>query len=118
VQNQYPLPLIAQLISDLAGTWIISKLDVQQGYNNVLIKEGDQWKAAFKTKFGFFEPLVMFFGLCNSPSTFQEMMNAIYKMVITFWEARGTIIHIYMDDIAIASSGSREDHIQAVRDVL
>jgi hypothetical protein len=93
-------------------------LDVQQGYNNVLIKEGDQWKAAFKTKFGFFEPLVMFFSLCNSPSTFQEMMNAIYKMVITFWEARGTIIRIYMDNIPIATSGSREDHIQAVRDVL
>jgi hypothetical protein len=46
------------------------------------------------------------------------MMNTIYKTVITFWEARGTIIHIYMDDIAIATSGSREDHIQAVRDVL
>jgi hypothetical protein len=118
VRNQYPLPLITQLILDLAGTWIFSKLDVRRGYNNVLIKEGDQWKAAFKTKFGFFEPLVMFFGMCNSPSTFQEMMNAIYKTVIAFWEARGTIIRIYMDNIAIASSGSREDHIQAVRDVL
>jgi hypothetical protein len=118
VRNQYPLPLIAQLISDLAGAWIFSKLDIQQGYNNVLIKEGDQWKAAFKTKFGFFEPLVMFFGLCNSPNTFQEIMNAIYKTVIAFWEARGTIIHIYMDDIAIAMSGSREDHIQAVQDIL
>jgi hypothetical protein len=118
VRNQYPLPLIAQLISDLAGTWIFSKLDIQRGYNNILIKEGDQWKAAFKTKFGFFEPLVMFFGLCNSPSTFQEMMNTIYKTVIAFWEARGTIIRIYMDNIAIATSGSREDHTQAVRDVL
>jgi hypothetical protein len=118
VQNQYPLPLITQLISDLAGAWIFSKLDVRRGYNNVLIKEGDQWKAAFKTKFGFFEPLVMFFGLCNSPSTFQEMMNIIYKTVIAFWEAKGTIIRIYMDDIAIATSGSKEDHIQAVRDVL
>jgi hypothetical protein len=103
---------------DLAGAWIFSKLDVRRGYNNILIKEGDQWKAAFKTKFGFFEPLVMFFGLCNSPSTFQEMMNTIYKTVIAFWEARGTIIRIYMDNIAIATSGSREDHIQAVRDVL
>jgi hypothetical protein len=72
----------------------------------------------FKTKFGFFEPLVMFFGMCNSPSTFQEMMNTIYKTVIVSWEARGTIIRIYMDDIAIATSGSREDHTNAVRDVL
>jgi hypothetical protein len=118
VRNQYPLPLIAQLISDLAGAWIFSKLDVQRGYNNILIKEGDQWKATFKTKFGFFEPLVMFFGMCNSPSTFQEMMNAIYKTVIAFWEARGTIIWIYMDDIAIATSGSCEDQTNAVRDVL
>jgi hypothetical protein len=114
VRNQYPLPLIAQLISDLAGTWIFSKLDIRRGYNNILIKEGDQWKATFKTKFGFFEPLVMFFGMCNSPSTFQEMMNAIYKTVIAFWEARGTIIRIYMDNITIATSRSCKDHTNAI----
>jgi hypothetical protein len=60
----------------------------------------------------------MFFGMCNSPSTFQEMMNAIYKTVIVFWEARGTIIQIYMDDVAIATSGSHKDHTNAVRDIL
>jgi hypothetical protein len=118
VQNQYPLPLIAQLISDLSGAWIFSKVDVRQGYNNVRIKKGDEWKAAFKTKFGHWEPLVMFFGLTNSPSTFQEMMNVIYKEVIEKHAARGTIIRIYMDDIAIATSGTRQDHIDAVRDVL
>jgi hypothetical protein len=118
VRNQYPLPLIAQLISDLSGAWIFSKVDVRQGYNNVRIKKGDEWKAAFKTKFGHWEPLVMFFGLTNSPSTFQEMMNVIYKEVIEKHAARGTIIRIYMDDIAIATSGTRRDHIDAVRDVL
>jgi hypothetical protein len=82
VRNQYPLPLIAQLISDLSGAHIFSKVDVWQGYNNIRIKKGDEWKAAFKTKFGHWEPLVMFFGLTNSPSTFQEMMNVIYKEVI------------------------------------
>jgi hypothetical protein len=82
VRNQYPLPLIAQLISDLSGAYIFSKVDVRQGYNNVRIKKGVEWKAAFKTKFGHWEPLVMFFGLTNSPSTFQEMMNVIYKEVI------------------------------------
>jgi hypothetical protein len=92
VRNQYPLPLIAQLISDLSGAYIFSKLDVQQGYNNVQIKKGDEWKAVFKTKFGHWEPLVMFFGLTNSPSTFQEMMNVIYKEVIERHAARGTII--------------------------
>jgi hypothetical protein len=118
VRNQYPLPLIAQLISDLSGAHIFSKVDVRQGYNNVRIKKGDEWKAAFKTKFGHWEPLVMFFGLTNSPSTFQEMMNVIYKEVIEEHAARGTIIRIYMDDIAIATTGTLQDHIDAVRDVL
>jgi hypothetical protein len=118
VRNQYPLPLIAQLISDLSGAHIFSKVDIRQGYNNVHIKKGDEWKAAFKTKFGHWEPLVMFFGLTNSPSTFQEMMNVIYKEAIERHAARGTIIQIYMDDIAIATTGTLQDHIDAVRDVL
>jgi hypothetical protein len=118
VRNQYPLPLISQLISDLSGAHIFSKVDVRQGYNNIRIKKGDEWKAAFKTKFGHWEPLVMFFGLTNSPSTFQEMMNVIYKEVIEKHAARGTTIRIYMDDIAIATTGMLQDHIDAVRDVL
>jgi hypothetical protein len=118
VRNQYPLPLIAQLISDLSRAHIFSKVDIRQGYNNVRIKKGDEWNAAFKTKFGHWEPLVMFFGLTNSPSTFQEMMNIIYKEVIEEHAARGTIIRIYMDDIAIATTGTLQDHIDAVHDVL
>jgi hypothetical protein len=118
VRNQYPLPLIVQLISDLSGAHIFSKVDVCQGYNNVRIKKGDEWKAAFKTKFGHWEPLVMFFGLTNSPSTFQEMMNVIYKEVIEKHERRGTIIRIYMDDIAIATTGTLQDHIDAICNVL
>jgi hypothetical protein len=118
VRNQYPLPLIAQLISDLSGAHILSKVDVRQGYNNIHIKKGDEWKAAFKTKFRHWEPLVMFFGLTNSPSTFQAMMNVIYKEVIEKHAARGTIIRIYMDNIAITTTGTLQDHIDAVRDVL
>ena len=60
----------------------------------------------------------MFFGLCNSPATFQTMMNQIYKDVITKHAIRGTAIRIYMDDIAIATSTSLPDHIDAVKDVL
>jgi hypothetical protein len=118
VRNQYPLPLIAQLISNLSGTHIFFKVDVCQGYNNVQIKKGDEWKAAFKTKFGHWEPLVMFFSLTNSPSTFQAMMNVIYKDIIEKHAARGTIIRIYMDNIAIATTGTLQDHIDAMRDVL
>jgi len=53
-----------------------TKMDIRLGYNNIQIHEGDEWKAAFKTKYGLFEPLVMFFGLCNSPATFQHMTNS------------------------------------------
>jgi hypothetical protein len=63
VKNVYPLPLISDLINRLQGACYFTKLDVRWGYNNVWIKEGDEWKAAFRTNRGLFEPLVMFFGL-------------------------------------------------------
>jgi hypothetical protein len=90
ISNQYPLPLITDLLTDLSGAKIFTKLDVKDGYNNIRIKEGDEHKAAFKTKYGLWEPLVMFFGLKNSPATFQNMMNYEYRDTIDFWNARGT----------------------------
>jgi hypothetical protein len=98
----------------LAELVFSQSLDVRDGYNNIRIKEGDEHKAAFKTKYGLFEPLVMFFGLKNSPATFQNMMNHEYRDTIDYWNARGTAIRIYMDDIAIATSTNLEDHIKAV----
>jgi hypothetical protein len=89
ISNQYPLPLITDLLTDLSGAKIFTKLDVKDGYNNIRIKEGDEHKAAFKTKYGLWEPLVMFFGLKNSPATFQNMMNYEYRDVIDFWNTRG-----------------------------
>ncbi len=76
--NQYPLPLISDLIRDLSNAHIYTKLDVQWGYNNICIKEGDKGKVAFKTWYGLFEPTMMYFGLTNSPATFQMMMNYIF----------------------------------------
>ncbi len=76
--NQYPLPLISDLIHNLSNAHIYTKLDIQWGYNNVCIKEGDKGKAAFKTWYRLFEPMVMYFGLTNSPATFQTMMNYIF----------------------------------------
>ena len=70
IKNVYLLPLISDLINHLRGARYFTKLDVRWGYNNVRIKEGDEWKAAFRTNRGLFEPLVMFFGLTNSPATF------------------------------------------------
>ena len=77
IKNRYPLPLIQELTDKLRGARYFTKLDIRWGYNNVRIKEGDEWKAAFRTNRGLFEPTVMFFGLCNSPATFQRMMNDI-----------------------------------------
>jgi hypothetical protein len=71
-------PLIPQTIDRLSGYTLFTKFDVQWGYNNVHIKEGDKWKAVFLTSEGLFEPTVMFFGLTNSPTTFQMMMNTIF----------------------------------------
>jgi hypothetical protein len=113
IRNTYPLPLIKELISHLVGKHWFTKFDIRWGYNNIRIKEGDQWKAAFKTNRGLFEPTVMFFGLTNSPATFQTMMNAIFRQEI----ATGDII-IYMDDILIATTGSLEYHRSKVAQVL
>ena len=118
VHNQYPLPLISDLIRDLSNAHIYTKLDVRWGYNNVHIQEGDEHKAAFKTKYSLFEPTVMYFGLTNSPATFQTMMNYIYCNIITKHETHGTTICIYMDDIGIATCTTLTDHIAAMRDVL
>ena len=71
IKNAYPLPLISDVIDKLQGSRYFMKLDIRWGYNNVRIKEGDEWKAAFKTNKGLFEPTVMFFGLCNSPANFK-----------------------------------------------
>ena len=73
-------------------------MDVRWGYNNVRIREGDEWKAAFRTNRGLFEPTVMFFGLTNSPATFQTMMNDILRDLID--EGHVTV---YLDDILIFS---------------
>src|ERR1700744_359738 len=70
VCNQYPLPLISDLIMDLHNSKIYTKLDVRWGYNNIRIKEGDGYKAMFETCYGLFEPTGMFFGLTNSPAMF------------------------------------------------
>jgi hypothetical protein len=78
-------------------------MDVQWGFNNIHIKDGDQWKAAFKTPIGLFEPMVMYFGLCNSPATFQTMMNHLFKDLID-----RDIVVVYMDDILIFTQDQEE----------
>ena len=96
VKNKYPLPLISELIEKLRGARYFTKLDVRWGFQNVRMKKGDEWKAAFRTNRGLFEPLVMFFGLTNSPATFQTMMNDIFHELIM----EGAVV-VYLDDILI-----------------
>jgi hypothetical protein len=117
IPNRYPLPLIPELIAQVKDAEIFSKVNVRQGYNNVCIKKGDEHKAAFKTKYGLFEPLVMFFGLRNSLSTFQAMMDQEFKDIVEEHQLLGTEIIIYMDDILIASR-SLEGHRRAVHAIL
>jgi hypothetical protein len=93
---------------------LYTKFDIRWGYNNVHIKEGDEWKAAFITNEGLFEPTVMFFGLTNSPATFQTMMNSIFANEIAKkW------LTVYMDDMAIHTQPleheTEEQHIQRHR---
>jgi hypothetical protein len=103
IKNTYLLPLISDLINHLRGAHYF-KLDVRWGYNNVRIKEGDKWKAAFHMNRGLFEPLVMFFGLTNSPATFQTMMNDIFQDLIS-----EGVVCVYLDDILIFTE-TMEEH--------
>jgi hypothetical protein len=103
-KNRYLLPLIDDLIHRLKDTCYFTKLDVHWGYNNVCIREGDEWKAAFRTNRGLFEPLVMYFGLTNSLATFQTMMNEIFQNLIT-----EGVVSVYLNDILIFTN-SLEDH--------
>jgi hypothetical protein len=103
-KNRYPLPLIDDLIHWLKGMHYFTKLDMHWGYNNVRIREGDKWKATFHTNRGLFKPLVMYFGLTNSPATYQTMMNEIFQDLIT-----EGVVSIYLDDILIFTN-SLEEH--------
>jgi hypothetical protein len=112
VKNRYPLPLISELVEKLRGARYFTKLDVRWGYHNVRIKKGDEWKAAFRTNRGLFEPLVMMFGLTNSPATFQTMMNDIFQDLIS-----EGVVCVYLDDILIFTK-DLDEHRKVVRKVL
>jgi reverse transcriptase-like protein len=90
-----------------------TKFDVKWGYNNIHIKNGDQWKAVFKMNKELYKPMVMFFGLTNLPAIFQTMMDDIFHSEV----AQGYVI-IYMDDILIATEGDLKDHQKYVAHVL
>ena len=110
-KNRYPLPLISGLLEQLGRARIFTKIDLRGAYNLVRIKEGDEWKTAFRTRYGHFEYNVMPFGLTNAPAVFQHMMNDIFR------EHLDDFVVIYLDDILIFSK-NEEEHEKHVRLVL
>ncbi|QRW18620.1 Retrotransposable element Tf2 protein [Rhizoctonia solani] len=96
-KNVYPLPRPNDLMAQLRGAKVFTKLDLRWGYNNVRVKEGNEWKTAFRTKYGLYESLVMTFGLTNAPAAFQHFMNKLFKDLLD------VCVIIYLDDILIYS---------------
>ena len=111
IKNRTALPLISETLDRLVGAAIFTKFDLKDAYHRIRIKEGHEWKTAFRTRYGHFEYLVMPFGLANAPATFQSYINqALIGLV-------DTICVIYLDDILIYSK-TVEEHHHAVRQVL
>ena len=96
IKNCYPIPRIADLIESLSKASIFTKIDLRWGYNNVCIREGDEWKIVFITRRDLFEATVIYFGFSNTPATFQSMMNDILGDLI-----RIRLVMVYLDDILI-----------------
>ena len=112
VKNNYLLPLIMQLVDKLQGAKLFTKMDLRWGYNNICIKENDGWKAAFTCFCGLFEPLVMYFGLCNSPATFQAMINEIFADM-------DDVVVVYINNLMIfTKTENQAEHDKIVLEVL
>ena len=112
MKNKYPLPLISELINKLQGARYFMKLDTCWGFNNIQMKSRDEWKAAFRTNRGLYELLVMFFGLTNSPATFQMMMDAIFEDLIS----KGVVV-VYLDNNLIFMK-TLDEHRKVVQRVM
>jgi hypothetical protein len=115
VRDVYPLPLIGGIINQLQGKRIFTKADLRSGFNNICIKEEDQWKAAFKTPFGLFKPTAMPFGMNNTPSTFCRAMSQLLKPLLNKYP---TELFVYMDNILIATGDDIGRHRQIIHKVL
>ena len=112
VKNNYPLPLITELVDNMGSKQVFTKMDLRWGYNNVRVKEGNEWKVAFTTHVGSFEQVVMFCRMTNSPATFQAMMNEILRDMIN--ERK---VAVFVDDVLVGTE-TEEGHNKIVVEVL
>jgi len=112
IKNNYPLPLITELIDNMGSKKVFTKMDLRWGFNNIRIKEGDEWKGAFTTYIGLFELTVMFFGMTNSPAMFQAMMNKILRDLIN----KGKVV-AFVDNVLVGTE-TEEGHNEIVEEIL
>ena len=112
VKNNYPLPLITDLVDFMGNKRVFTKMDLWWGYNNVRIKKEDKWKVVFTTYVGLYKLVVMFFEMMNSPATFQGMMNEILRDMIN--EGK---VAAFVDDVLIETE-TEEGHDEIIEEVL
>uniref|UniRef100_A0A8C5PE09 Gypsy retrotransposon integrase-like protein 1 n=1 Tax=Leptobrachium leishanense TaxID=445787 RepID=A0A8C5PE09_9ANUR len=110
IKNRYPLPLIPELMERLKTANIFTKLDLRGAYNLLRIRQGDEWKTAFNTRYGHYEYLVMPYGLCNAPATFQNFVNDVFRDLLDI------CVVVYLDDILIYSD-TLQDHRRQMLEV-
>ena len=112
IKNNYLLPLITELINNMRSKKVFTKMDLKWGFNNVRIKEGNEWKGAFTMHIGSFELTVMFFGMTNLPATFQAMMNEILRDLIN----KGKVV-AFVDDVLVGTE-TKKEHDEIVEEIL